>query len=215
MCNTIPWQMEEVVAVHGLTRLFLGAPGLACVRGTVVRWRVWLFYKLLLEFLQLVAFAIWHISLWCLKFERLSIPQKMAVTLEKIIQLSIHPVKNIFIGVVTLFVAAAVYFLSPILLRRWIYDKEGNSLPPGPSIRYAFLRKHSEFSVDYWAKKYGPLFSIWMGSQLFVVISDPRIARNLLVINGATFSSRKRYFLKNQVILRGRAITASEYGEKW
>ena len=123
----------------------------------------------------------------------------MAVTVDKIIQLSILPAKDIFIGVVILLVASALYFLSPILLRKWIYDKEGNSLPPGPPIRYAFLSQHSEFSVDYWAKKYGPLFSIWMGSQLFVVISDPRIARNLLVINGATFSSRKRYFLKNQV----------------
>ncbi|KAG6916524.1 hypothetical protein DXG01_006465 [Tephrocybe rancida] len=54
-----------------------------------------------------------------------------------------------------------------------------------------------------------------MGSQLFVVISDPRVARDLLVTNGSTFSSRKRYFMKNQVILRGRAITASAYGDRW
>ena len=50
--------------------------------------------------------------------------------------------------------------------------------------------------MDYWAKKYGPLFSIWMGTQLFVVISDPHIAWDLLVTHGAVFSSRKRYFLK-------------------
>ena len=68
--------------------------------------------------------------------------------------------------------------------------------------------------VDYWAKKYGPLFSIWMGTQL-VVISDPHIARNLLVINGTVFSSRKHYFLKNQVILHGQGITGSQYGDKW
>ncbi|KAG6902440.1 hypothetical protein C0995_016619 [Termitomyces sp. Mi166 len=54
-----------------------------------------------------------------------------------------------------------------------------------------------------------------MGSQLFVVIPDPQIARDLLVTNGSIFSSRKRYFMKNQVILRGRAIKASEYGDKW
>lgn len=54
-----------------------------------------------------------------------------------------------------------------------------------------------------------------MGSQLFVVISDPHIARELLVSNGSIFSTRKKYFMKNQLILRGRAITASEYGDKW
>ena len=136
----------------------------------------------------------------------------MAFTIDEILQQTIHLVKNIFIGV---FIATAVYFLSPILLRKWIYDKGGSTLPPGPPIRYAFLGKYPELSVDYWAKKYGSLFSIWMGSQLFIVISDPHIARNLLVTNGAVFSSRKRYFLKNQVILRGRGITASEYGDRW
>ena len=141
--------------------------------------------------------------------------QKMTFTSDEILQLAILPVKNFFIGVVILVVATAFYFLSPILLRKLIYDKEGNALPPGPPIRYAFLRKYPELSVDYWAKEYGPLFSIWMGNQLFVFISDPHIARNLLVVNGATFSSRKPYFLKNQVILRGRAIAGSEYGERW
>ena len=139
----------------------------------------------------------------------------MVSTLDNILQLTIRPVKNIFIGVVILVAATALYFLSPILLRKWIYDKEGNTLPPGPPIRYAFLRKYPELIVDYWAKKYGPLFSIWMGSQLFVFISDPHIARDLLVANGATFSSRKRYFLKNQIILSGRAVAGSEYGERW
>lgn len=107
------------------------------------------------------------------------------------------------------------YFLSPIILRHFIIDKEGNRIPPGPLVRYAFLRKYAEKALDTWAKKYGKLFSIWMGSQLFVVISDPHVARELLVTNGAVFSSRKKYFMKNQVILRGRAITASEYGNKW
>ena len=141
--------------------------------------------------------------------------QKMTFTSDEILQLAILPVKIFFIGVVILVVATAFYFLSPILLRKTIYDKGGNALPPGPPIRYAFLHKFPELSVNYWAKKYGPLFSIWMGSQLFVFISDPHIARDLLVVNGAIFSSRKRYFVKNQVIIRGRSIAASVYGEMW
>ncbi|THH32131.1 hypothetical protein EUX98_g2072 [Antrodiella citrinella] len=50
---------------------------------------------------------------------------------------------------------------------------------------------------------------------LYVVISDPHIARDIFVNNGAIFSSRKDYFIKNQSILRGRAITASQYNDKW
>lgn len=107
------------------------------------------------------------------------------------------------------------YFISPIVLRHLVVDKEGNRLPSGPLTRYACLRNLPERTLDTWAKQYGKLFSIWMGSQLFVVVSDPRMARDLLVTNGAIFSSRKKYFIKNQVILRARAITATEYGSKW
>ncbi|KIK62698.1 hypothetical protein GYMLUDRAFT_197806 [Collybiopsis luxurians FD-317 M1] len=94
-------------------------------------------------------------------------------------------------------------------------DAEGNPIPPGPNTRYFFLRRYPERALHAWQKQYGGLFSVWMGTQLFVVISDPKIAKDLLVTNGAIFSSRKRYFMKNQMILHGRAITASEYGETW
>lgn len=54
-----------------------------------------------------------------------------------------------------------------------------------------------------------------MGNQLFVVVSDARIAKDILVSNGSIFSSRKLYFMKNQTILRGRAITATPYNDTW
>lgn len=112
-------------------------------------------------------------------------------------------------------VVLVVWSLSPVVLRKVITDANGNQVPPGPNLRYMFLQKYPERALRSWAAKYGHLFSIWMGTQLFVVISDPRVARDLLVTNGAVFSSRKRYFMKNQTILTGRAITASEYGETW
>lgn len=110
---------------------------------------------------------------------------------------------------------ATIWFLGPCLLRKNLVDSNGNAIPPGPPLRYAFLRKYPERALDAWAKKYGSLFSIWMGNQLFIVISDARVARDLLVKNGAVFSSRKKYFMKNQTILRGRAVTASVYGDTW
>ncbi|KAH9958673.1 cytochrome P450 [Lactifluus volemus] len=86
-------------------------------------------------------------------------------------------------------------FLLPFIFRRNIRDKEGHRIPPGPLLRYAFLRRYPE--------------------RLFVVISDARIAKDLLVSNGAIFSSRKPYFMKNETILRGRGITATPYNDKW
>ena len=109
----------------------------------------------------------------------------------------------------------AILTCLPYIFRKTLVDKDGHPIPPGPLFRYAFLRKYPERTLYAWAKKFGPLFSIWMGNQLFVVISDPCVARDLLVTNGAIFSSRKKYFMRNQVILRGRAITASQYDDKW
>ena len=108
-----------------------------------------------------------------------------------------------------------LYFLAPLFIRKNITDAEGHSIPPGPFFRYAFLRKYPERVLFKWAKQYGPLFSVFMGNQLFVVISDPQVAKDLLVTNGAIFSTRKKYFMKNQTILRGRAITASQYDDTW
>ncbi|KAI0305261.1 cytochrome P450 [Multifurca ochricompacta] len=114
-----------------------------------------------------------------------------------------------------LLVVLALSFIFPLIFRRNLVDKDGYPIPPGPLLRYAFLRRYPERALRSWARTYGPLFSVWMGNQLFVVVSDARIAKDLLVTNGAIFSSRKLYFMKNQTILRGRAITATPYNDTW
>ena len=106
-------------------------------------------------------------------------------------------------------------FVFPLVFRKNIVDKDGHPIPPGPLFRYAFLRRYPERAIRAWARAYGPLVSVWMGNQLFVVISDARVAKDLLVSNGAIFSSRKQYFMKNRTILRGRAITATAYNDTW
>ena len=117
--------------------------------------------------------------------------------------------------ILALVLGASICYLLPFLFRKNIVDKDGNPIPPGPLFRYFCLRVFPEVALDGWAKRFGPLFSLWMGNQLYVVISDPHIARDIFVNNGAIFSSRKDYFIKNQSILRGRAITASQYNDKW
>ena len=114
-----------------------------------------------------------------------------------------------------LFLFLALCFVIPFFLRKNLVDKDGHSIPPGPLLRYAFLRRYPERALRVWTRTYGPLFSVWMGNQLFVVVSDARIAGDLFVSNGAILSSRKQYFIKNNTILRGRAITATPYNNTW
>lgn len=114
-----------------------------------------------------------------------------------------------------LLVLIALSFISPFIFRRNIVDKDGHPIPPGPLFRYAFLRRYPERALRAWSRTYGPIFSVWMGNQLFVVISDARVAKDLLVSNSAIFSSRRLYFMKNQTILHARAITATPYNDTW
>ncbi|KAI0283209.1 cytochrome P450 [Russula brevipes] len=118
-------------------------------------------------------------------------------------------------GVGILLAILALSFLFPLIFRRNLVDKDGHPIPPGPLFRYAFLRRYPERVLHAWSRKYGPLFSLWMGNQLFLVVSDARVAKDLLVSNGAIFSSRKEYFVKSQTVLRGRAITSTPYNDTW
>ncbi|KAJ7323006.1 cytochrome P450 [Mycena albidolilacea] len=96
---------------------------------------------------------------------------------------------------------------------RNLVDKDGHPIPPGPLFRYPYLGQYCELDFDRWARRFGSLVSVWMGDQLCVIISDPRAAQDLLVENGAIFSSRKNYFIKNELILHNRAMTASPYSQ--
>ncbi|KAH9959782.1 cytochrome P450 [Russula dissimulans] len=116
---------------------------------------------------------------------------------------------------VLLVLLVALTLIFPLIFRRNLKDKDGHPIPPGPLLRYYFLRRYPELTLRSWSRVYGPLFSVWMGNQLFVVISDARIAKDLLVSNGAIFSSRKQYFMKYRTILRGRAITSTPYNDTW
>jgi len=117
-------------------------------------------------------------------------------------------------------VSAAVLLIARAFMAKPLKDEHGNSIPNGPTGvpilgSFPFLTNYPELTLDYWAKKFGPLYSMWLGNQLFVIISDPQIVKDLMVTNGAIFSSRKEMFLKSQIIFAGRGITATPYNDRW
>ncbi|KAL4897159.1 cytochrome P450 [Aspergillus ambiguus] len=107
-----------------------------------------------------------------------------------------------------------------LLLGRTWRDRNGNKIPKGPRGvpilgSFPFLTRYPELTLDYWARKFGELYSIWLGNQLFVIVSDPTIAKDLMVTNGSVFSSRKEMYIKSQTVFAGRGITATPYNDRW
>ncbi|KAJ5146289.1 Cytochrome P450 E-class group I [Penicillium bovifimosum] len=118
----------------------------------------------------------------------------------------------------------AITVLAGVSLLAWLRkpwsDQEGHKIPKGPKGIPIFgsfysLTRYPELTLDFWAKKFGNLYSVWLGNQLFVIVSDPRIAKDLMVTNGNVFSSRKEMFIKSQTVFAGRGITATPYNDRW
>ncbi|TFK83361.1 cytochrome P450 [Polyporus arcularius HHB13444] len=114
----------------------------------------------------------------------------------------------------------AAFALALFLLQRKSTDKAGNVIPPGPKGLpvlgcFTYLKKYPELSLHRWAKRYGPIYSFMIGDQRFVILSDPYVVKDILVTNGAIFSSRKEMFIKVQTILLHRGITGTGYNETW
>ena len=136
-------------------------------------------------------------------------------------------------------ISGIIVALSLLHRTRTPRDKAGNIVPPGPrglpiiggtyvyvviisslltadsSGVFPYLAKYPELSLHKWAKQYGPLYSFVLGDQRIVVLSDPNVVKDILVTNGAIFSSRKDMFLKVEIVLAHRGITASGYNETW
>ncbi|KAJ7510829.1 cytochrome P450 [Mycena galericulata] len=101
-----------------------------------------------------------------------------------------------------------------------LVDKDGNNIPPGPkgfplAGSFPFLTQYPELTLDHWARRFGDLYSLWLGNQLVVIVSCPEIVKDLLVTSGAVFSSRKEMFVKSQTVFAGRGITATPYNDRW
>ncbi|KAI1128352.1 cytochrome P450 [Nemania abortiva] len=107
-----------------------------------------------------------------------------------------------------------------VLVLHTTNTRRGQLLPSGPKGvpflgSFPFLTHYPELVLDKWAKRFGSLYSLWLGNQLFVIISSPEIAKDLMVTNGSVFSSRKEMFIKSQTVFAGRGITATPYNDRW
>ncbi|CAH1440934.1 unnamed protein product [Lactuca virosa] len=120
----------------------------------------------------------------------------------------------------SLFVSCVILFLYFVLNKRTNGAKSLN-LPPGPPKlplignvhQLAGLLPHRAFR-DF-ARKHGPIMHIQLGQISVVIISSPRLAKEVLKTHDVALADRPKTFGSELVLYRNTDIALAPYGEYW
>ncbi|CAA7262451.1 unnamed protein product [Cyclocybe aegerita] len=117
---------------------------------------------------------------------------------------------------------SATVLLGTVILRTiWLRLILKNQLPPGPrrlpiignALQVPTERAWEVFSE--WSKQYGDLMHVDAMGQNFVIISSPKIARDLLDKRSAFYSDRPHFVMANELAGYGESFVLQSYNDNW
>lgn len=75
----------------------------------------------------------------------------------------------------------------------------------------------SNYSVRFkeWANQYGEIFSLKMGPSTAIVITSPRLIKQLVDRKSSIYSHRPKLYIGNGIITGGDHILTMQYSERW
>uniref|UniRef100_A0A0D3FPC8 Cytochrome P450 n=1 Tax=Oryza barthii TaxID=65489 RepID=A0A0D3FPC8_9ORYZ len=93
-------------------------------------------------------------------------------------------------------------------------------LPPGPPAvpilgHLHLVKKPMHATMSRLAERYGPVFSLRLGSRRAVVVSSPGCARECFTEHDVTFANRPRFESQLRVSFNGAALATASYGAHW
>jgi cytochrome P450 len=94
-------------------------------------------------------------------------------------------------------------------------------MPPGPQPlpflgnKFDIPAKYPWIQFQEWSKKYGPIYTLWLGRRPTVIISDPTIAAELLEKRSHKNSSRPRFVVMGEIYSNNSGILVAKYGKDW
>jgi len=108
---------------------------------------------------------------------------------------------------------AALVPVSLLLLNRLLYGK----LPPGPRPRPVVGNLFDVQPVrcrcyQEWARRYGPIMTVWLGSQPTVVVSTAELAREVLKTHDQSLADRVRDRSSERFSRGGKDLIWADYG---
>ena len=109
--------------------------------------------------------------------------------------------------------AAAIYIFLFI-------GRREKHLPPGPPTLpilgniHQIPKKSAHFQFSEWAKQYGGLYSLKLGTGTAVVITDRRLVKQLIDKKSTLYSDRPKSYVAN-LISSGDHILLMAHGQQW
>ena len=120
------------------------------------------------------------------------------------------PIANVWYACAALVAIPFAILLSDIW--RWA------RMPPGPTpipfIGNKLPTSKPWIQFQEWSKKYGPIFTIWVGRRPTLVISDPNVAVDLMEKRSSKYSSRPRFVVMGEITGTG-SVLVQPYGKEW
>ncbi|KAF4404038.1 hypothetical protein G4B88_014494 [Cannabis sativa] len=105
----------------------------------------------------------------------------------------------------------------------WLTTKRSSTvppLPPGPRgwpiVGYLpFLSPNLHIDLSELAKVYGPIFRLWMGTKLYVVITSPQLVGEVVSQQDKVFANRDVSISAFIYTHGGNNVAFAPYGPKW
>jgi hypothetical protein len=96
-----------------------------------------------------------------------------------------------------------------LAIRLWRVGSRPKGLPPGPPTMPILGNLHQlpkrgiHLQLQKWAKEYGPIYSIMLGTQVTIMINRADVAKELLERRSAIWSSRPELYMAMTVMGSG------------
>jgi len=69
--------------------------------------------------------------------------------------------------------------------------------------------------LQKWAHKYGPIYSLILGTQILIILSSPEAIKELLDKRSNIYSSRPNLYISQNLISGGNRMVLMKYDERW
>ncbi|KAG9698594.1 putative cytochrome P450, partial [Aureobasidium melanogenum] len=93
--------------------------------------------------------------------------------------------------------------------------------PPGPPTLplignlHLMPKKNGHLQFQKWAQEYGPVYSLVLGTKVFVVLSSDQAIKDLLDKRSAIYSSRPEVYMGQEILSGGLRVLFMGYNDTW